>query len=79
MSDRSAVTDTEVLRLRGTGHALSASAASLVWAGRLTPNKPFSAPFVSCRPAIETRVRSEESSRLDRLAAQVERGQLVVG
>jgi hypothetical protein len=71
MSDRSAVTDTEVLRLRGTGRAFVGISRELGLGGAVDAQQAFQRAVRQLPAGDQTRVRSEESSRLDRLAAQV--------
>jgi hypothetical protein len=72
MSDRSAATDTEVLRLRGTGRAFARISRELGLAGAVDAQQAFQRAVRQLPADDQSRVRGEESSRLDRLAAQVD-------
>jgi hypothetical protein len=71
MSDRSTATDSEVLRLRGTGRAFVRISRELGLAGAVDAQQAFQRAVRQLPAGDQSRVRSEESSRLDRLAAQV--------
>jgi hypothetical protein len=71
MSDSSGATDTEVLRLRSTGLAFSRISRELGLAGPADAQQAFQRAVRQLPKGDQDRVRGEESSRLDRLAAQV--------
>jgi hypothetical protein len=71
VSDGSAGTDSEVLRLRGTGRAFAGISRELGLAGAADAQQAFQRAIRQLPPDDQSRVRREELSRLDRLAAQV--------
>jgi hypothetical protein len=71
MSDPLAATDSEVLRLRGTGQAFARISRDLGLARAVDAQQAFQRAVRQLPAGERDRVCREEGSRLDRLAAQV--------
>jgi hypothetical protein len=71
MSDPSVATDSEVLRLRSTGQGFARISRELGLEGALRAYEAFRRAVRRLPADEQERVGREESSRLDRLAAQV--------
>jgi hypothetical protein len=71
MSEPSVTTDSEVLRLRSTGQGFAVISRELGMAGAVEAHEALQRAVRRLPAAEQDRVRREESSRLDRLAAQV--------
>jgi hypothetical protein len=71
MSDPSVATDSEVLRLRSSGQGFARISRELGLEGAVYAHEAFRRAVGRLPADEQDRVRREESSRLDRLAAQV--------
>jgi hypothetical protein len=71
MSDPSVSTDSEALRLRSSGQGFARISRELGLEGAVDAYEAFRRAVRRLPVDEQNRVRSEESSRLDRLAAQV--------
>ena len=71
MSDPSVATDSEVLRMRSNGQGFARISRELGLEGAVHAHAAFRRAVGRLPADEQDRVRREESSRLDRLAAQV--------